>query len=145
MKKLAIVLGVLVLSSGAMAQEKQEKKEQRTPEQIAEKKVAKLTKELQLSDKQAQVIQSRLVTDIKAAQEMKERHKKLREQMRAEKEEQREQSTAHLKEELTEEQAKKLDAMIEERKTKIDARNLKKKAIMQEHRAKMRLHEDVKK
>lgn len=148
MKKLAIALGLIIMASGAMAQgtteEVKAKKEQKSPEDIAKRKVERLTKELELTDKQAKIIHSKLVVDIKEAREMKERHRKLKEKMRAEMKEHKQNSTNRLKAELNQAQVEKLDAMIEQRKEKMEEKRAKKKAMMKEFKGKKELREDVK-
>lgn len=130
MKKL-VLMALLVVGITTFAQEKrEERKEKLTPEQRADFQVKKMTKDLNLTDKQAEQVKVLVAKEVekreakRAEMEAKraEQTKPSKEEMEARKTEMKasqEAMKAEMKKILTADQYKKWEQKLEERKDKM--------------------------
>ena len=118
MKKVFLVIA-LVVNFMSFGQEKMEKRQKMSPEERVKTQVEKMTKELNLNEKQvAQVtklVKSKVAKREELKNEIKENRKENRSKMKAE----MEATKAEMKKILTEEQFKKFEENAEARKEKM--------------------------
>ena len=133
MKKLILAAWITVIGFGVTAQE--QVKQQKTPEELATKRVSRLKTELVLSASQEEVIKAALVTKMTKAKEVREKYAGDQEALKNAMEPIRTDFQNTMKTNLTEEQYAKWKEMLKKRgeraKSKRDA--LQRKNIQEKH------------
>ena len=140
MKKV-IVAALLIVGITASAQEKEGRRAERenlTSEQKVDIQVKRLTKDLNLNDKQVQEVKALVSKEVEKREakiaEMKELHTKEREKMKAQREADQAATSANMKKILTADQYAKWGKIRDERKERI-------KEKMGERREKRKSHD----
>lgn len=136
MKVRTMMTALALMASTAIFAQHEMKRAEISPEERAQKMTDKLAERLELNDEQKQAVLKLNTEQAKQMQAKREESKKEREARHVEMKEHRSAYEAELKEILTEDQYAKFQADVKKRHEKMSMRK--------EHRAKQRLHEDMK-